>query len=427
MTDGAVVEAQNYWGSLDFDLLRMTDKVGGLFTPVGFYYRTMIRPRRAWPLYEKFLRSVAGLGRLDEHATRSQRFDVEHRRAEVLVIGGSAAGREAARAAADEGRRVVLVDDGVDPVPAIPGVETVRGTAIGIYEGGLVPVAAGTILYRYRAEQIVVAAGAVEQPLLFPGNDLVGIVLPEAVRRLVGRWSLQPGRRAVVISADERALDTVAYLEQAGTEIAEVVDLRATHVRQISASGHGGSVAAVELDGRKVECDLLVMSGGRQPAYALLAHAGARVEYDDARGIFVPVDLPDGVEAVGAAAGEVGDSAVPAATLQRRVREGQVLRLHLRGRDRQGRQARHRRGLRLDRARQALHDRDDGPVPGQALPRPLDPALRARERDRRGDDRHDDRSPALAARRARAPRRPPARAGAAHLASTTGTRSSGRR
>ena len=56
------------------------------------------------------------------------------------------------------------------------------------------------------------------------------------------------------------------------------------------------------------------MSGGRQPAYALLAHAGARVEYDHERGIFVPVDLPEGIEVVGAAAGEVGDAAVPAAT-----------------------------------------------------------------------------------------------------------------
>ena len=38
----------------------VTDKLGGPFTPVGFYYRTMIRPRRLWPLYEKFLRNVAG-------------------------------------------------------------------------------------------------------------------------------------------------------------------------------------------------------------------------------------------------------------------------------------------------------------------------------------------------------------------------------
>ena len=62
------VEAQNVLGSLDRDLLAATDKFGGPFTPVGFYYRTMIRPRRAWPLYEKFLRSVAGLGKIDKHA-----------------------------------------------------------------------------------------------------------------------------------------------------------------------------------------------------------------------------------------------------------------------------------------------------------------------------------------------------------------------
>ena len=61
-----VVEPQNVLGTLDFDLLSVTDKLGGPFTPVGFYYRTMIRPRRMWPLYEKFLRNVAGLGKLRE-------------------------------------------------------------------------------------------------------------------------------------------------------------------------------------------------------------------------------------------------------------------------------------------------------------------------------------------------------------------------
>src|SRR5207245_1406966 len=61
--------------------------------------------------------------------------------------------------------------------------------AIGIYEGGLVPVDAGGILYRFRADHIVLATGTIEQPLLFPGNDLVGVVLPEAVRRLVEDWA----------------------------------------------------------------------------------------------------------------------------------------------------------------------------------------------------------------------------------------------
>ena len=94
--EGARVEAQNVWGSLNRDLLRVTDTIGGPFTPVGFYYRTMIRPRRAWPLYEKFLRSVAGLGKVDEDGTRSGRFDTEHRRADVLVVGGGRSGLAAA-------------------------------------------------------------------------------------------------------------------------------------------------------------------------------------------------------------------------------------------------------------------------------------------------------------------------------------------
>jgi sarcosine oxidase subunit alpha len=310
--EGARVEAQNVWGSLESDLLSVTDKLGGPFTPVGFYYRTMIRPRRAWPLYEKFLRSVAGLGKVEKHAKRSARFDTEHRRTEVLVVGGGRSGLAAAEHYASRGKQVVVVDP--DGVETTTGLEVVRGTAIGIYEGGLVPVAAGSVLYRFRAEHVVVAAGALEQPLLFPGNDLVGVVLPEAVRRLVRAWSVRPGRRAVVVAADERGLDVVPDLMEAGTEVAEVVDLRETRVREIAARGRDGRLTSVELDERRIDCDLLVMSGGRQPAYALLAHAGARIDYDPERGIFHATAIPKGVEVVGSAAGELGAAAVPAAT-----------------------------------------------------------------------------------------------------------------
>ena len=38
--EGAVVKAQNVRGSLERDLMAATDKFGGPFTPVGFYYRT---------------------------------------------------------------------------------------------------------------------------------------------------------------------------------------------------------------------------------------------------------------------------------------------------------------------------------------------------------------------------------------------------
>ncbi|MBA2512963.1 MAG: (2Fe-2S)-binding protein, partial [Solirubrobacterales bacterium] len=311
---GMRVKSQNVIGSLDHDLMGVVDKVGGPFTPVGFYYRTMIKPRWAWPLYERFLRNVAGLGRIDKRARRTRRFDTEHRRAEVLVIGGGRSGLAAAAAAAGDGRQVVLVDEGLGRAAArsdeVPFELLAPARAIGIYEGGLVPVDTGSVLVRFRAERIVVATGTIEQPLVFPGNDLVGIMLPSGVRRLVRDWSLKPGERAVVLSADDRGLQVVDDLERAGVEIVRVVDLRERAPRQIEAKGRRGRLVGLVIDGEAVGCDLLVMSGGRQPAYSLLAQAGARIEYDDSRGIFVPTDLPPNVEAAGSVNGAAG-AAIP--------------------------------------------------------------------------------------------------------------------
>jgi sarcosine oxidase subunit alpha len=298
---GADVRAQNVLGSLDHDLLGVVDKVGGPFTPVGFYYRTMIRPRRAWPLYEKVLRNLAGLGRVGGASHR--RYDTEHRRVDVLVIGGGTAGRAAAAAADGD---VLLVDEG-EPFQA-PYQVLAPATALAIYEGGLVPVDAGDVLYRIRAERIVVATGAVEQPLVFPGNDLVGVMLPGAVRRLVDEWAVQPGTRAVIVGGEDVPAVRNS-LVRAGAEIAAV----APAPTQLAARGRGGRLRSVLLDGKTIDCDLLVASGGRQPAYSLLAQAGARVEYEPRRGIFVPTELPGGVEVVGAAAGELSQSPAPAA------------------------------------------------------------------------------------------------------------------
>jgi sarcosine oxidase, subunit alpha len=304
--EGAVVEGQNVRWSLDFDFMSLTDKVGGPFTPVGFYYRTFIRPRAAWPLYEKFLRGAAGLGKLDPHAGHTRRYDTEHRRARVLVVGGGTAGRAAALEAAKEGSGVVLVDEDARVADlSLAGVEVLApASALGIWEGGLVPVDAGTVLYRFRAERIVVATGATEQPLVFPGNDLVGVMLPDGVRRLIRDYSIRPGAHAVVVGSDDEALAIADELADVGIEVAKVVDLREARPRELAAQGGKGRVRRLVLDGESYACDLLVASGGRQPAYSLLAQAGARVEFDDSLGVFVPTELPAGVTAVGSVTGD---------------------------------------------------------------------------------------------------------------------------
>src|SRR5436190_5862351 len=304
---GAVVEPQNVLGSLERDLLSVTDKIGRPFTPVGFYYRTMIRPRRFWPLYEKFLRNLAGLGRVDKHRGRTTRFDTEHRRVDVLVIGGGRSGRRAAQEAAARGEQVLLVDENPAGEEEIGFDVVAPGRALGIYEGGLVPVDAGSVLLRVRAARMVVATGAVEQPLVFPGNDLVGVMLPDGARRLIRDFALKPGERAVVLAADDRALAVVHDLERAGVEIAATVDLREHDPSELSAQGRGGVLRSVTVDGEHRDCDLLIASGAPQPAYSLLAQAGARIVYDAERGVFVPTELPPGVEAVGRVTGAVGE------------------------------------------------------------------------------------------------------------------------
>ena len=139
-------------------------------------------------------------------------------------------------------------------------------------------------------------------------------MLPNGVRRLVTEWSIRPGERAVIVSADDAGLDVAEDLRRAGTEVARVVDLRSERPVRLAAVGKRGRLSRLLVDGDAVDCDLLVMSGGRQPAYSLLAQVGGRVEYEPKRGIFVPTQLPANVEAVGAAAGNLAAAAVPAAS-----------------------------------------------------------------------------------------------------------------
>jgi sarcosine oxidase subunit alpha len=310
---GETVRSQAIAGSVERDPLRVIDRLGGPVTPVGFYYRVGIRPKAAWPYIERVLRRLTGAGRTPDPGHRPRRSDTEHRQVEVLVIGAGHAGREAAARHAKAGREVVLVDERADRAGLeVEGVEVLApATALGVYEGRLVPVHAGDVVHRIRAGRIVVATGTIEQPLLFDGNDLPGVMTPGAVRRLIELWSIRPGTRAVVLAAEDSALRAAELLREAGVDVAEVVDLRA-RAGAIRAHERRGLLAGVSVDGRRIACDLLVASAGRQPAYSLLAQAGCTVRYDPARGVFVPDELAEGIEVAGSAAGDGAAVLAPA-------------------------------------------------------------------------------------------------------------------
>lgn len=347
--EGMRVEHLNAKPGLGFDVMALTDVLGGPFTPPGFYYKTFIRPRRMWPVYERVLRHAAGLGRLPAHQSeRTWRTEYRRRHADVLVVGGGHAGLSAAIAAAELGADVVLVDDGAEPGGRLLwegahelaralaararelGVEILAAaSALGHFDG-LVPVWQGDTLHQIRARAHVYATGAIEQPLVFPGNDLPGVMLSGGAWRLAALYGVRPGERAVVASTSDRGLRAALALRRAGVELLAVADLRphasalAAQLQEHGVEVLGGwSVAAGRgrralrdvvlaplVPGtpgggrRSFPCDLLVVCGGEAPATALLAQAGARSAYDAERGHFAIGELPAGVWAAGEVAGE---------------------------------------------------------------------------------------------------------------------------
>jgi sarcosine oxidase subunit alpha len=335
--EGLVAEHVNATPSLEHDVMEITDRAGTKFTPPGFYYKTFIRPRKLWPLYEKILRNAAGLGKLRaEQPEREWRTEYRRRHADVLVVGGGIAGRAAAVAAANAGADVVLVDEGLAGLTEpLDGVELIAGgSALGSFDG-LVPVWQGDTLHQIRAARLVFATGTIEQPLVFAGNDLPGVMLTGGARRLAETYAVAPGRRAVIATTTDRGLTAAQALRAAGVEIAAVCDLRpevnelGSELRRagvpvfaghtvIEARGRKAVQAAVigalnpsfAVDEHEFDADLVLMSGGAMPATSLLLQAGARTEYDERRGHFAIAELPAGVFAAGEVMGVTGDTTV---------------------------------------------------------------------------------------------------------------------
>jgi sarcosine oxidase subunit alpha len=275
--DGMRVRREHGWPSVERDALAILDRLHVLL-PVGFYYKTFIRPRWSWAVASRMIRRAVGVGRLPGGPvlTRTNR----HLHCDVIVVGAGESGRASASAAAVRGERVVLCDEG-DVAEHPEGVEVLaRHAAIGVYEGPMVALASAEGLVQVHPRRIVTATGASEVHPVFPGNDLPGVMLGRAAVGLAER-GVAPGRRAVVVAGHGEGIEHMTVLRNAGVPIAVVVvpsvladqvpdDVRtmidATVVR---AEGKDRVRFAVlrDADGvtRGIGCDLFVLSVGLSP------------------------------------------------------------------------------------------------------------------------------------------------------------------
>ncbi|NBH09794.1 2Fe-2S iron-sulfur cluster-binding protein [Amycolatopsis sp. SID8362] len=261
-------------------------------------------------------RGLSGQGRLSTEPDPA-RYDAKHAHCDVLVIGAGPAGRAAAAAASG---RVLLVGDQPDG-EAPEGVRFLsRTTAFGVYDDGFVlalerrgePTAPERIsrqrVWRIRAKRIVIATGAHERPIVFPDNDRPGIMLASAARTYLNRYGVLAGKRVVVFTTNDSAYEAASDLARAGAEIVRIVDAREGY-GVIGTDGDEHVTAAHvaplgSLSGERVPCDLLLVSGGWNPAVHLYSQARGTLRYSPELGSYVPAgDLPN-VSVVGAAAGE---------------------------------------------------------------------------------------------------------------------------
>ena len=279
----------------------------------------------------------AGLAAADVAAASGARVLLAESQPEIggSLLDGPAeiAGRPAMEWVADVGRRL----DGAPEADVLT-----RTTALGVYDAGYVilaerrtdhlpgtplPGVARQRLWHVRARRIVLCTGAHERAPVFSGNDRPGVMLAASARAYVERWAVAPGTRAVVFTTGDSAYEAVGSLTRAGVELACVVDARpdadgdglAPNVEllaghAVTATGGDGTLASVEVmalagDGRvggparRIECDLLAVSGGWNPAVHLFSHAGGRVRWDRRAAGYVPDQAPERVIAVGAGSG----------------------------------------------------------------------------------------------------------------------------
>lgn len=340
--NGLSLTAVNTFGSLENDKGALVEWIAK-FLPVGFYYRAFYSPKFLFPKWERLIREMAGLGKINTNWSEARQ-PKRYRHCDVAIIGAGASGMAAAIQAAKQGVDVCLIDENPfiggsldyqfanqrsqslnrqylkETVASLPNIQVITSAYVaGYYGDHWLAVNTDQGLIKLSAQSVVVATGVFEQPAVFRNNDLPGVMNASAAQRLMARYAVAPCKAAVVLTANHEGYRAALDLHENGLIVKAILDTGKTEGVWVDEAKKVGiavyeQVTPVEaLGSREVEgfifslngmehrldCDGILMSVGWAPAGASLYQAGAKFGYEPEVQQLIPVSLPDGVFACG--------------------------------------------------------------------------------------------------------------------------------
>lgn len=221
----------------------------------GVPVKSCMTPLRAGMVVQ----SLEGLPQLPEDDKVPALKEPPRRDVEVLILGGGPAGLSAAIQLGKLGVDTLLVDDKSklggklllqthkffgsveDSHAGTRGFEIARmleeelrkldsvevwlnTTAVGVFSDRIVGVVKGNLYRKIKPQRLLVATGAREKMLSFPGNTLPGVYGAGAFQTVVNRDLIQSSNRILIVGGGNVGLIAGYHAIQAGMEVAALVE-----------------------------------------------------------------------------------------------------------------------------------------------------------------------------------------------------------
>lgn len=282
-----------------------------------------------------------------------QEKEISMKRYDLIIVGAGPSGLSAGIEAAKRGLRVVIFDENEKPggqlfkqihkffgskehrakvrgfvigqqlldEAAEAGVEVVlNATVIGLYQDKEVVVKRGDEIEHFKGNAVIIATGAAENMVTFPGWTLPGVIGAGAAQTMMNLHGVLPGKKVLMLGSGNVGLVVSFQLEQCGCEVVALVDAAprvggyGVHAAKVARTGvpfylshtivkaegeecvTGVTIAEVDskfqfIPGteKHFDVDTICLAVGLSPMSQLLKMAGCKMEDNPKRGGQVPI------------------------------------------------------------------------------------------------------------------------------------------